>query len=259
MNLAFVLLSEAHLPEPKDVIAAYSKYAAPGETLQEVEDQEEIPETGSEKALMLQMVPGGQAVVGVMPHPVPEGEADEAVRFSLSALSKGWELPEHHAHLLVTVLSPEDEPPPEEALSRFTSLLAAVAEAGGAVGIYWGNAGATHEPQMFMDIAADDSQQARIVLWTGVSIAREEDGRLSFLSLGMDQLNLPDLLLVAGDEEEPSEVLMTFFDLLSFMVQREEAPPEGDTVGRSEDERLPVHYVASPLDPDAQVWRVELS
>ena len=35
--------------------------------------------------------------------------------------------------------------------------------------------------------------------------------------------------------------------------------PEGDTIGRTPDERLPVHYVPSPIDPDVKVWRVELN
>jgi hypothetical protein len=33
---------------------------------------------------------------------------------------------------------------------------------------------------------------------------------------------------------------------------------EGDTVGRTCDERLPVRYVPSPVDPTTQVWSVEL-
>ena len=34
--------------------------------------------------------------------------------------------------------------------------------------------------------------------------------------------------------------------------------PDGDTVGRTAAEKLPAHYVPSPVDPKAKVWRVEL-
>ena len=39
---------------------------------------------------------------------------------------------------------------------------------------------------------------------------------------------------------------------------RGEALPEGDTVGRTASEKLPVHYVPSPVDLKVKVWRVEL-
>ena len=50
----------------------------------------------------------------------------------------------------------------------------------------------------------------------------------------------------------------TTFDLLAYVASRGEALPEGDTVGRTDDERLPVHYVESPGDPAKKVWRLEL-
>jgi hypothetical protein len=34
---------------------------------------------------------------------------------------------------------------------------------------------------------------------------------------------------------------------------------DGDTVGRTAAEKLPVHYVPSPVDPKVKVWRVELN
>jgi hypothetical protein len=54
------------------------------------------------------------------------------------------------------------------------------------------------------------------------------------------------------------DALATFFDLLAYLAERGEPLPEGDTVGRSADERLPVRYVPSPIDPGKTVWRVEL-
>ena len=38
-------------------------------------------------------------------------------------------------------------------LSLLTSILAATSDASSAVGIYWGNAGATHDPKFFREIA----------------------------------------------------------------------------------------------------------
>jgi hypothetical protein len=96
-----------------------------------------------------------------------------------------------------------------------------------------------------------------MMLWSGVSIARENDGRLSLISLGMKQLNLPDLLLIASKSSE-SVALETMFDLLAYVAEIGEVLPDGDTVGRTEDERLLIRYVDSPIDSSTKVWRVEL-
>ena len=144
-----------------------------------------------------------------------------------------------------------------ESLSAFTSLVAAVLEASSAVGVYFGGAGATHDPKFFQDVARERDPSSRIVLWSGVSIARQEDGRLSLLSLGMKQLALPDVLLVVPSKRA-DDAISTLFDLIGYEVMRGRALPEGDTFGRTEIEKLPVHYVPSPVDPKVKVWRVDL-
>jgi hypothetical protein len=133
-----------------------------------------------------------------------------------------------------------------------------VTKASRAVGVYWGNARATHDPAFFISVAQEPALASRVMLWTGVSLAREADGRLSLLSLGMQQLDLPDLLLVASQSTGGNDALATFFDLLAYVAQREKPIPEGDTVGRNAEEHLLVRYVPSPLDPSKKVWRVEL-
>jgi hypothetical protein len=254
-NLAFVLLPKAHLPGPGELTRAFGRFATSKDQRLQVKGTSRDEKTKSE-VLELEVSPGGAAFVALMPVAVPKREADEAARFSVSALGTGWKLPAHSAHLVVT-LQDTALGSPTEALSRFTSLLAAVTEASGAVGVYWGNAGATHDPKFFISTAQDRDVAARIALWTGVSLAREKDGRLSLLSLGMKQLNLPDLLLIAP-KADGSAALGTFFDLLAYVVSKGKALPEGDTVGRTAEERLPVRYAPSPLDSKVKVWRVEL-
>jgi Domain of unknown function (DUF4261) len=77
------------------------------------------------------------------------------------------------------------------------------------------------------------------------------------LSLGMKQLELPDLLLVVPSGKA-DEALPMLYDLLAYAVSRGRPLADGDRVGRTEAEKLPVHYVPSPVDPKVKVWRVEL-
>jgi hypothetical protein len=252
MNLAFVLLADDQFPGEQDVAGAFASYATPGQRLV----PRTQPDALAQDILEFELRPGGTAFVTAIRAAVPNREADEAARFSISALGTGWTLPPHKAHLLV-FLQDGDPCTAVEELQSFTSLLAAVSKASGAVGIYWGNSGATHDPRFFGEVAEDPGIVPRIMVWTGVGIGKEEGERLGVLSLGMKQLGLPDLYLRVR-EAESDRALPFFFDLLSYLAESGKPVPEGDTVGRDADERLTVNYVPSPLDPETQVWRVEL-
>jgi len=252
MRLAFVLLSEARLPKGEDVVRSFSAFHTNGQGVQ-VAASKTQPNADSE-ILEFELKPKGSAFVMLLPTAVPNGEADDAVRFSVSAMGTGWKLPEHKAHLIVTC---DCGGPAVESLSLLTSFLGAVVEASPAVGIYWGDASATHDPKFFLEAAREAGIESRIMLWTGVSVAREADGRLSLLSLGMKQFNLPDLLLIAP-KSTGNSALEWFFNLLTYVVNLGRPLPEGDTIGRSATEKLPVHYVPSPLDHKTKVWRVEI-
>ena len=253
-NFAFVLLSKAQLPDAKAVVKAFQEFTVPNEELWIDSDASEGSSSNQFASFVFNT--GEKAVVALIPFTVPGGEAEEGVQFSLSKFGNNGKIPLHSAHLLVSLYEGSGSTPLVR-LSRFISLLAAVTKASSAVGVYWGNAGATHDSKFFLSVASEKSTMSRIMLWSGVSMAREKDGRLSFLSLGMDQLGLPDLLLISGEDSQGG-ALQTFYSLLSYVAERGEPLPEGDTVGRTPDEDLPVHYVASPVDSKKKVWRVEL-
>ncbi|MEQ8786005.1 MAG: DUF4261 domain-containing protein [Pirellulaceae bacterium] len=255
VDLAFVLLSSEQLPSAEEIVRCYRQIDPGGDDICESEGDGD--KSSSDEVLLLPFESKETAFVALMPVAVPNGEAEEGAQFSVSSLGGRWTLPQHCAHLLVTLPS-AGRLSPVERLSRFTSLLAAVVQASDCVGVYWGNAGATHEPEFFISAAREVGVVPRIMLWTGVSIAQEKDGRHSLLSLGMKQLDLPDLLLVVS-ESSRSSAIETFFDLLAYTANRGEPLPEGDTVGRTAEEKLPVHYVPSPVDSSKKVWRVEVA
>lgn len=254
MNLAFVLLYESHLPKGEEIVRAFPSFAMRGQTLHFKGKQ--LKEEAQLGVLEFELRPGGSAFIALMPTAVPNGEAENAVRFSVSAFGTEWKLPTHKAHLVVS-LRHSDSASLSDTLSLFTSLLGAVTKTSNAVGVYWGDAGATHDAKFLTSIAQEPDPESRIMLWTGVSVGREADGRLSLLSLGMSQLNLPDLLLIT-QKSDGNEALGTFFDFLGYVNKLGKPLPEGDTIGRTADERLPIRYVPSPIDPSKKVWRVEI-
>lgn len=249
VNFAFVLLSRPQLPDAEAIIRSFASIAPDLEPLRHAES-DDAP--GGE-ILQFEAAGGSNVIIMLLPMPVPSREADEAARFSISSFGSGWTLPPHEAHLVVTLQSAGSA---LETLLLITPILAAVADASSAVGIYWGNAGATHDPKIFIELAGEQTVESEILLWTGVSLVQEPDGRLSLLSLGMkQQLNLPDLWLTASKENEPLE---WFFNLLSYVASSGEPIPDGDTIGRTADEKIPVRYVSSPLEGGDSVCRIEI-
>lgn len=252
IHLAFVLLRHAEMPPAVTIAAAFERYRGP---LKGIEFTE--PDEASSEVQMLEIKGVGTAMLGLMDVAIPEGEADKAAAHSLSSIGGEWELEPHSAHLMVTLMGVEEGVEPITALMAFTSLLAAVTVAcDHSLGVYWGNAGATHEPGFVTSVAEEFDIAARITLWNGLSIAEEAPNRVSMLSLGMSQLNLPDLLCV-GSSAELGDLMERFFSLLAYVAGRGAPIPDGDTIGASEQERIPVNYVPSPIDPESSVWRVE--
>jgi hypothetical protein len=61
---------------------------------------------------------GGEVMVGLVPAPVPKGEADEHAQFSFAGVRNGWKLPPHRAHLIVFLREPGSVPPIQGVMKR---------------------------------------------------------------------------------------------------------------------------------------------
>ena len=253
VRLAFVLLDRPEMPRIADVVGAFER-KMPTQGLPPLKGAQR----GSDAAV-LDLGGEGSLVVGLIPRPMPRDEAEWHAQFSLPAVSRGWKLPVHRAHLVVAwqetaSLSPVDS------LRRYTWLLAATVEAAHAVAVYWADSGATHPADFFVGVAGSDDPRALMRIWSGVSVASDgaRPDRTSFVSLGMAQLELPDLELSVPRSLERGAALDRLYALLAEVAVRGAPFQEGEAVGSEEAERLPVRYVKSPVDPTKTVWRVEL-
>lgn len=251
-RMAFVLLAEPVFPDPQKVISTFAFYADPGQQLRLEQDDDADGKTSS---VLCFIGPGESRMMAMLiPMPIPNGEAEANVRYSLSSFKDGWELPPYQAHVLVTLMGGDGSP--VDTMSLFTAFIAAFTAASSAVGVYWGNAGATHSRDFVLTIAEEKETTPRLMLWSGISIARQEDGRMSLLSLGMRQLGFPDLLLTPK-AMAPGEAIMTVYDLLAYCLSLGKPIPAGNTVGRTTEERIPVRYVPSPRDRSVKVMHVD--
>lgn len=247
VDLAFVLLASPALPDPAVVVARHRAIAPDGPALTHDAGR-------GEDALGFHV---GDLVVNLVmiPAPIPAREADDAARFGLRGITQSWSPAPHRAHLIVASLNGRAARLPLERVGAFHQVVASIVAAmdDSVAGVYIG--GNVTQPADFYVDAVRGSPDA-LMAWMGVSVAREGD-RLSLLSLGIGHLGLPDVLMTAG-KTSSADTMAFLFDLLLYVGKRGKALPEGDTVGRDDSERLPVHYVPSPIDAGAQVMKVEL-
>lgn len=249
-HMAFILLKKAKFQKPDKILAALRKHAPGWGFWAERPDN---PEQG--KSIQSFGFDGGRVFVAFMPLPIPEGEAESAIEFSLGCGRKSAQKLRHKAHLLVT-MQLESEMAPIDAQRLFTRSLAAVLDATEAVGVYWGEGVVTHPTDFFLDVVGDD-ESMWITLWTGIHKGRDGPNRLSLQSLGMGQFELMDLMVTAPVGK--GELALTrLIQMLSYSLERGSVIPDGDTVGGSMDERIPVRHEQSPVDPEAKIWRFDL-
>ena len=151
-NLAMVLTENVNLPSMEAFVDAFAELAGDQASLVRG-SMEKHEDEDSGTALSFADSAGGRYMLVPMPAAVPDGEADQAAEYSVAALGSDWTLPEHGAHFVVT--SAGEDPVDGDAyladLMRFTWVLAAFAKVSGAVGVYWGGAGATHPADFFVE------------------------------------------------------------------------------------------------------------
>jgi hypothetical protein len=247
-RMALVLLEKPGMPKGEEVVSAYGKIAAKGGPAVTAKMEKE--------ALVLTWANGATVMVALLPMPVPLGEAEEHFRYSITALHTDRKLAPHRAHLVVFA-GGESQRSAEE-LARFTRILAAIVQASKAVGVYWGDAGATHEAQTFIGIASVTDPALLLPLWCGFELVDDNSGRVSLLTVGMRaQLDLMDLHLTAPKAQTGDAIIMVY-ELLAYELHRGSPVPDGETVGRTAEQKLTVRHVPSPAPSKETVWRVDL-
>ena len=246
MNIAFVLLSNPKLPTPASIIKAHKTWQPDRPLTVEEHDGDSI---------VLLTTSGLRVHVALMNRPVPNGEADAMLRFSVAEDPEGLEarVAGHRAHLVVATETSEGEP--IAALVAHTRALAAVASAAGAIAIYDGLARATFPVPFFNSLACEENP---IPLWTGVSVGRESREVLSFVSLGMGRFGVPNLL-VAAPNDQADDAYNFLFGLCQYVLDNGPFDPD-DTVGHpdNDDFQLPIASVPSPVYPSETVLRIEI-
>lgn len=197
---------------------------------------------------------GVDVAIGLLPTPVPGREAERTAAHGACAFAVGgYELAPHAAHLVV--FSRSSRWNVVRCRLHHTHVVAALARAAAALAVYEGAAGATHGAAFYFEVARSDDLPVK--LWTGVRVTTT-GASVEFLTLGLEALQLPELL-VSAPANQREDALSFLFEVAGYLAHRGEAIAAGETVGRSATEKYRVAHVPSPLDPAKQVMRVDMA
>jgi hypothetical protein len=251
MHVAFVLLPHVAEPDADAIATVYAELFPEHGALVPAGDNE--ADDGSNPGFGLACRDGVVHVV-LAPDPVPDGEAERAAQRSMAAIGGEGAIPPHAAHLIVPWF-PNETLTLVEGLSAQARVTAAIALATGAVGVYVGAASATHPAEWYVAVARELDDP--LMLWLGVSHAVTPDERHSFLSFGMQQFSMQNLLLSAP-LSEGGEALEYFYALLGSCAESGSPLVPGEIIGREPGELLTVRDEPSPIDDEQIVSAIDL-
>lgn len=139
-------------------------------------------------------------------------------------------------------------------------LTGAVALANRSVAAMLGHGMTFHRTAMFISAileAGDDG--VPIPGGIDVTISGEPDGRASILIHGMPRYGRQDLYVTAKATEDSMKFAYEFAaSIADWMLNTDEQVPDGDTVGRTAEERITVKRVPNPIDSKTMVIKLDL-
>ncbi len=195
--------------------------------------------------------------------PIPWPEVETACQVSWMWPDAASSLKSHRSHAICVCLPGGQNTTPIDAAAcalAVSRLIAAAMHAGKPAGVYWGNAGLCHKPEDFIDAVrtADEEGIHPAMLWVGVLIsARGPQGPFTLTthglrSLGQKEFEIIDTRMPAGD------LRMLAIDLAIYVLDAGPVLLDGQTFGRSAEERMRIEHTGSRFRRGEDIIRLHL-
>jgi hypothetical protein len=244
--VVFVALNSDRVPRPEDVLDLLrDKYAI-----------DPVPEASTEsgETAVFFNLPDGMAFYSPMPAPIPWGDLEGPCQTARWWPEAEEEMRKHTNHFIVSLMGGPDGP-----LDRhiwLTKFVAAVMELSDAAGVYWGSGTVVHKPELFCELAAVASPDDYTPqLWIDMRIWGDKDRRVFFATTGLSAFGLPEIE-VDGARWNPGELMEFCGNIITYVINRGEPLPDGDTIGRSDTEKIQIRHAPSMWEREGTVMKL---
>lgn len=195
----------------------------------DIDVQEEDEE--HDYALVFEM-DGMKAILGLMPYPVPDGEAENAAKYNFMWEDAVNSAKNHTAHIIVAVMGKEEDV--YEKGKLYVKILSACCEQPYVSGIY--TSGVVFEPgcyEEFSNMMKDNL--VPVYNWIWIGMYKNENG-INAYTYGMDVFG-KDEMEILGAQDNPNDIYDFLANIASYVLEFDVVLKDGDTIGNTEDDK----------------------
>jgi hypothetical protein len=193
--------------------------------------------------------------IALMPTPIPWSNLE-------GPCATAWWWPDatekmkcHTSHVLVGLVG--DKGDLIQRCISLTHLTAAVAEQVDAAGIYWGSGTLVHEPQVFIEQAKEISlNDLPLLLWIDFRLEQNDDGSYRLFTTGMKIFDQKEIE-ITHSRKSPREIFNFVHAIADYVITSKKSIQAGETIGRSEVEKVRVNYAPSMWDAKTTVMTLD--
>lgn len=195
-------------------------------------------------------------ILSLMPVSIPWADLEGPCRAAWYWPGAAAALRGHVAHILVVMKS--KALPRTEAALALTRVVAALAGTSAAAGVFWGGNGTVHAPGPFLDTALHGNQRnLPLDLWIAFALVPEPDGTHSLYTSGMEEFGLLEIE-IRSSRRDPQYLRDCAYNVAHYLLLKGPIIKPGETVGVSDEERIPVAFGPSMCDERTTVMQLEL-
>lgn len=201
---------------------------------------------------------GFRVVIGLMPMPIPRGEAEHYAKANYMWRGAETIVSRHKAHLIVTVLGEGDMLARANLFVKVTSSLMAQRNA---VALY--SEGAVYSPKMYRDFSGvlkDDSLAGAVPILNLVWFGLYGDGKAAGVyTYGMRRLGKEEMEIYVPQNAADLEQIRSFMvSVASYVVGEDVVLRNGETIGFSATQKLPIK-VSPGIAVDGNTIKIDIT
>jgi hypothetical protein len=243
--LAMIALNSPRMPSGSTILATFKKLCP---------DCPEAMLGEGDGATITLDLDGGMAFVSLMPAPIPWSELE-------GPCATAWWWPEaaermkaHTHHAVVALMGEAGDAVERHVL--LSHLVSAVAMHADAAGIYWGAGTIVHDPDAFQEQVANLSpNDVEPQLWIDMRLEQNDDGSFRYFTTGLTSFDRPEIE-IDRSSQNPQEILEFCHAIVCYLLNNRVDIAEGETIGRSDDEKIRITYEPSMFERDGNVMKL---
>lgn len=182
-------------------------------------------------------VNGYRVVVGLMPAPVPDGEAEYWAKGNYMWQDAVEVAASHKAHAIIAILGKEDDLIEKGKL--FVKAVCAIMKQETAVAFY--NEGAVFPPKMYLNFAglmSDGHVPVLNLVWLGIFSDGKQSGVYTY---GMRRMGKEEMeVYIEADKADFNELREFMLTIASYVLETGATLRDGETIGFTEEQKLPI-------------------